>query len=401
LWLPGVLVSLLLDSHVISLPALGAGLKIVVVMLYGAFLLFASADIVLTIFFGVCFGLMLSTADYTAYYNTFYSEAPSSIFLFFVLLALAALVHRVTTLRIVLFLVAAALLGACKLQYTYLWLLSVGFLLWIVYRAGRLNVRTALAVSALGVAVGLPPIYNLWRVSTEFGLFHYNDYNRVYDGILTFSDDPRRLLRIVGADDVTCVGTIVFEPVGIRCAEQHPASYSRANTLRLLAAEPVVVPRMIGFAADSMQDLSLEYLGKYERGDPRVVTLPRTGPSSWVSAIRRDFYSQYPGPPWNLWSAVKYRLFPRGVALFAYLLSALVFFMFARDRRVGAPLRYAGVFSVLVCFSQMVVDVFGDGKEEMIKHLYLANIAFDVSLVLLAAGVLMLARNRAARVGSP
>ena len=393
LWLPGVLLSVLVHPGKISLAVVGSCAEVLIGLLYFGFLMTGCTEMALTIIFGLLFSLMLSTCDYAAYYASFYAEAASGSFFLLFLLALAAVIRRPDKVRIVFYLVSATLLGACKLQNSYLWLVSLALLFWLLFKAEVLNLPAAAFTILVAIAVGAVPIATLWRQSSAQDLFHYNDYNRMYHGILEFADDPRVLLPLIGADDQSCVGTIVFTETGARCAKSYPASYSRASALRLLLREPMIVLRMVAFAAGSMQDISLEYLGKYQLGDARAVPLPRGGPSSWISAERRDFYTQIPQPAWNLWSSIKYHGFPRGRALFVYLVVAAALFGSMLGSRDRLALRYVGLFCLFTCASQMAVAILGDGKEEIIKHLYLANVAFDASLILLVGAVLILLRE--------
>ena len=392
LWLPAVALALIVHAPAVALPSIGGTLEAVVATFYCALLLNLVDDVVVMAVFAVGFGLMVTTCDYAAYNNTFYSEGASAVFFFAFLFALAALVLKPSRPRFFWYFVATALLSASKLQSSYILILAFIAAICVLLHAGTLNVRRLSLVFALGLLIGGPPIANIWYQSNDLRLFRYNDYDRVYDGILTFSDDPKAALAAVGGGDPACVGTIVFMPVGAHCAEAYPESLSRASALRLLEREPAIVPRMIGFAADSMQDISLEYLGKYELGDARATVLPKTGPSSWESAGHRDFYSQYPAPPADAWSHLKYALFPRGAWLFAYIAVAGCIFWFARGSNRLTAIRYCGLVSLAVCGSQMVVDIFGDGREEIIKHLYLANVAFDASLILLVAALVIVIR---------
>ena len=381
LWLPGIAVGNFVHPGVVWLPLVAAGEKAVLVAAYAVFLALFVDGVAPTLFFAVAFGFLLSATDYTVYLNSFYSEGGSGIFFLIFLVAICALERRFSFGGTVLYFAALTLLAASKIQYVYLWPIGFALAFWIVRRAGRLDVRTGVISACLGLAIGIPPICNLVHQSTDLALFQYNDYDRMYDGLLVFADDPRAMLARAGANDPACIGTIAFEPAGIRCAAAHPESLSRASALRVIAADPPVVAHMIGFAADSMQDISLEYLGKYAAGDARAFALPATGPSSWASSNTRDYYTQFAAPPWNAWSALKYVAFPRGWLLLVYFAAAFAFFVYpGRGSPAFAP-RVCGASCIVVSFTQLVIAIFGDGREEIVKHLYLANLAFDVSLI--------------------
>ena len=390
---PGVLLGMLIHPGVVSLRLIGWGEQCGVALVFFWFVMAGMESLAGTTLLGAAFVAMLSTCDYAAYYRSFYDEAAAGVYFLGCLATIALVIRRPSRTHVALYLSAATLLAACKVQYLCLWPLSIVLLLRLLQRAGRLTASRGALILVAGLVFAAAPALALWRQSAVQGQFHDNDYNRVYDGILTFADLPAAMLARAGVGDSACIGTIIYTPKGQGCAKAYPASFSRASAWRLLAGQPAIAWRMLRFAADCMQDVSLEYLGKYAVGDRNAVVLPRVGPSSWTSAGNRDFYTQFSGPRWNLWSRVKYAVFPRGGALVAYLAAIVVLFVLTRGAAEILALRYTALFCSATCASQIAVAVFGDGREEIIKHLYLANVAFDASLILGLGATAILVRR--------
>jgi hypothetical protein len=88
---------------------------------------------------------------------------------------------------------------------------------------------------------------------------------------------------------------------------------------------------------------------------------------------------------------MKLRLFPAGPALFVWLFLMLALFaVFHRGTDAFlSDLSFAGLLVTLACPVHMWIEVFGDGKRDLIKHLFLPNVLFDIS-VILAVNVLVL-----------
>ena len=93
--------------------------------------------------------------------------------------------------------------------------------------------------------------------------------------------------------------------------------------------------------------------------------------------------------PLNFWSWLRYHSFPHGWPLL------LAFGLFigvalAGYRRGGLvqDLALVGLVATVACMFDIQIAVTGDGSENLIRHLFLSNVLFD--LALLAAGNIVL-----------
>src|SRR5690606_8589078 len=142
------------------------------------------------------------------------------------------------------------------------------------------------------------------------------------------------------------------------------------NTVSVFLREPLAGARLARFTFASMQDLSLDYIGNYAAGDPRDASrLCRDGDPALLASSRafeRDL-------PWNAWSEIKYHVFPRGLGLVVSLALLLVVFEGLRRRGPASAraMASAGMLLIAACVVDMLVAVAGDGRYELIKHLFL------------------------------
>lgn len=85
----------------------------------------------------------------------------------------------------------------------------------------------------------------------------------------------------------------------------------------------------------------------------------------------------------NLWSLVKQWTFPRGDALLVFVALYTVLFTFRLRQSFDlSEVAAAGLFASVGVLTEMVVAFLGDGNQELQKHLFLANLFFDIATVL-------------------
>jgi hypothetical protein len=223
---------------------------------------------------------------------------------------------------------------------------------------------------------------------TRAGSTQANPYNSLFYGVLAFSSNPSAHLRDLGMDDATqCVNTSAFSSVGPDCLIKYQNQMSFQNTMRVIYREPVVIFRMLRYALNNMQDVSLDYLGKYSFYDPRSKTSPRvptgtTGERFWSSTAETI--------PLNLWARLKFKFFPIGYALAFTLIGFGIWFIWGLiSTGINQDLALIGLMSTVACVAHMFTAILGDGKAELIKHLFLSNILFDIAAVVFLNSVLI------------
>ncbi len=206
----------------------------------------------------------------------------------------------------------------------------------------------------------------------------------MFKGILTFSNDPRaRLAELDLSDSEDCLGAHAFTPEAYRFFKQHERRLSWLQLPRVAWAEPCAMFRMLMYAPRNMQDLSSDDLGKLARSDARYGPTPPLPPlvderRAWIDD------ADLPGLL-NIWSFLKYRYFPTGYALLASLaLYTAVFAAALRSKRFQdgtADLALIGLMATVACPIDFCVAICGDGRCGLIKHLFLANLLFDVATI--------------------
>lgn len=305
-----------------------------------------------------CLALIFSDIGYVSFCNSFYQETGALVFLALLvpgLLLLAEGFYRPSCLMI-----TPVLLLYCTAKPQYLaTAVFLGVALGAVYNLGwfwegplpgrrlraGLTVLSLLALAGAGVwVVGRMPAWNM-RIAVS---------HRYYAGVLAVSRDPAAHLARKGlpASAVKYVGAFKSpEDAG-----------SLRDLLDVIWHEPAVPFRMIARAAGLMQDVRLDYLGM----------APIDFPASAHS----------PGG-FGAWSAVKRMVFPRGTAYLVWLGAALALSVglccarARRMRRLGAVLLLLNAGSIIELMAAL-----GDGFWECPKHLYAANLFFDLSLAL-------------------
>ena len=142
----------------------------------------------------------------------------------------------------------------------------------------------------------------------------------------------------------------------------------------IILHEPSIAWDMLVFAADSMQRAELTHLSK------RVVYNEPHAVKPWASWLPASVAAD---TPLNAWTRLKRAAFPTGVWLIVVLvlLALLPTFAWNHQRRLVRTLARTTVMLALAVLAEMWMQVFGDGQRDLIKHLYLANVCFDGSIM--------------------
>ena len=400
LWLPGVLASAAVASPAVSLPWLSLVPRALLLGELWVLLRWAQrqpAGRWLPWTLGGPLVLLLTTTDNAAYLNSFYQEAASQVFLLPTLFSLVYLKARPGWPRLALAVACLALLTTAKSSTIYWPLLALPFGLyaWTARDPARWRRHAAPILAAGLILVCLLTVAA--RRLTEYHEANVNPYHSLFYGALMFSHRPAEHLRRLGlADGADCLGVSAYDERGKAYFDGHLARMTFRNTLSTLAHEPSILWRMGYFGLCSMQDISLEYLGKYAEDDPRAANRP-----PWqgigTGSEQRVWTAPLAASGANLWSDLKFHAFPTGASL-ALTLAAFAAFCGWRLRApgTGGDLALTGLLATLAVVADLAVAMLGEGRHELIKHLYLANLLFDVAAIACLNGVLVWWRERAA-----
>jgi hypothetical protein len=193
---------------------------------------------------GLPLALLLMAVDYVRYFNTFYRETGTIVFLLSLLVSLAML--DATRHERTAFLLSGAsltLLATAKITNVYWPFLALPFLL--LARGGRR--RLAAVGAAFLVSVGLELI-----VFPRAELPPIRDrqaYDSLYIGVLTFSARPVEHLTRLGLEDtVDFVGKNRFAEGPEPWLDEHPRRVTVFTTLDVVLHEPTAFLKELHFA---------------------------------------------------------------------------------------------------------------------------------------------------------
>jgi hypothetical protein len=234
--------------------------------------------------------------------------------------------------------------------------------------------------------VGAKSQYADWQSSYEV-----NQYNSLFLGALKFSKDPGDHLKRIGLENaVDCVGVSPYSPPGIVCFNAHQGQLSFLKVLDVIIHEPRIFLRQILLASGEMQDITVEYLGKYSIYDPN--SSPRI-----KKAVNERYFGRSEMTLFNIWANLKYYFFPRKYFLLLYLGTAFIVFLynFWKGSVVSRELSLVGLVATMATLVDFMVTILGGGEIELIKHLFSANLLFDISLIAMLGLVCVFIKARA------
>jgi hypothetical protein len=378
LWLPGALLNYLLySSKVLYLPILSFVPKLflfsTLLLLFTWIRLDTKYTTILLFSIGVPVTLVLTNTEYLAYFNSFYQESASLVFLVLLIITILRLRQRLSLAYLLFSLTSILLLATAKQSNLYWPLLAIPFVSYICYLKKNIRVRTIILVNVALILL----FTSASAFVTKAGYVKYNPYHSLFYGVLSFSNNPTAHLQDIGMDDAAeCINTSAWSPVGSACFTKYRSQLSFKNTAIVICKEPIVMLKMMKYALDNMQDVFLD-LGKYSYDDPRS----RTSPG--ISNFEKRFWlSTNETIPLNLWAKLKFKFFPTGYVLFFVIIGFIIWFILRlKDTGINQDLALIGLMSTVACVSDMIVAILGDGKADLIKHLFLSNFLFDIAAI--------------------
>jgi hypothetical protein len=256
-------------------------------------------------------------------------------------------------------LIIAAFIGSAKTAYFYLPTLVAIF---IFPKFGdRLSVCKFLLLTTVCQAIAFCPVY---FSKTE----KINSYHSVYFGALkTLKQEEAERLDSIGEKPILheCIGTPVFNQLGINCMENANASY--ADVARLVFSNPKIGSKMVSMVLVEGRNTTLNYLGKGITGSPNFHDL------GVFNIIQSIFLKGY------------------NIAILIFLGFAVLLLQHKVVQEVKAyyAMLITGVFLGVFGFSQYLVAL-GDGFYEITKHLIVGNYTLALAFPFLAPTMLLL-----------
>lgn len=379
LWLPGAILNYLVYSRrVLYLPILALFPKLILFVVL--LLLFCWIDrypryrVVLLLSLSVPMVLIFTNTEYMAYFHSFYLESASYVFLF-LLLASILLIKQDSSIKYLLCSLASIVLLTTAKPANFYWpFLAVPFVFYAWSLKRTIQARVWIIASLIVIVF----IIYVSRLINAPGFNPVNPFNSLFVGVLRFSSDPPARLQELGMDGATeCLGNTAFTPVGASCLASYQSQISYKYTVLVLYREPIVLFRMLKFAFDHMQDLSVDYLGKYAFDDPRSNTFPP------IVSEQQRFWPPVTESLWlNLWAKWKFEVFPTGYALGFVLVCFFLWFLWRiKSAGIQQDLALIGLLCTVACLVDMTIVILGDGIVELVRHLFLSNLLFDIALL--------------------
>ena len=320
----------------------------------------------------VCF--VLSDVGYFSFFNSFYSESATLVFLILWVAAAFLLPGRDVSLSIRdgFFLMCCGLFLTAKPQNAVLAPLAIALwwsLRWPTSRGGKH--RLALAV----VGVLLLAVAMFYLAMRPFQ--QVNRYNHVFQGILGKDPMAPEKLRTFGLGDeyAELIGTHWWSPLS---AARERLKWSTAEKLktsdivRYYWHHPERFAALFSQGAAAAFAFRPEGLGNFERS--------KGGPPGEMSSRLAH------------WTGVKKALYPRtsrALIVAGVLLGVLWIMLLRRGVSDSETLRMAqlGLCLWAMAVTQLFAVLIGGGEVELVRHLFLFNALADLSLVVLTLAV--------------
>jgi len=366
IWLPGVILNYLLYSNTtLFIPIVSIIPRLLLIFLLYRFLVFIDKNTKNPIFFylicGIPFTLLISTTDYLIFLNSFYQEIGTIIFLLSLfIISLDFFSSDNFSNRKVIFLYFLLVLLALAKPNNFYWPILYTF---IQFFAGN-KIKGKLSKFSTFVLIIIVFISSITSVTISRlpSSMSYTKYHTIFYGALTFSEHPETHLEKLGYDQaaLSCIGKSGFHDQ--LCFEKYKDKTNLSQLFQIYFREPEVFFSSVAFTASNMQNLSLDYLGKYQEGDD----------------------TQYRKIRLNLWSEIKKIIFPKGIFLLIITITIISILGFSLTKEKSNSQNTYGYLTIMffsACVLEMIISIIGDGRQELIKHLFSANLCFDLGAI--------------------
>ncbi len=364
LWIPGALLNYFFISdsilYMVALsifPRLLAGLCLFGLIIY--FSIHKRHTFFLLVLILLPLVLLLNTSNNAAYFNSFYQESGSLVYFlllltWFLLRGKIANSPWVTIGYGLLFLTTIA--KASNFYFPFLFM-PVLFGLKRTFK----NPKMAALVLALTL---LPIAFTITLVGDRSPA---NRYNALFFGVLVSSKYPEQRLIDIGITDpdaIKCRGGF-FSELSMACYEKYRDKVSLKSIGIFILREPTILVHHAERLANTMQKTDNDR-GKYAPGD---------------ETHRNELL-------YNGWAWLKQNYFPKGWAFYWFLLAQGIITIILKWKSAHPLVQDFSTLNLILLagtWLDMWIAIFGDGIADLVKHLFMANLMFDLSIFLTIA----------------
>lgn len=389
LWLPGILLNVLtISNQVLALSSLSFVAKVLAFLLLFVFVRWVYHSIQSISFLGLVGGLLvilLTTTAYLSYWNSFFLEMGGIIYLLGFVFSLVFFALQPNWKRFLLAVILLLLFCTSRPSYLYFLFFGIPLLLFLWYQKvrkrpylfGMAGILSPLVLFAFFASILVTPAYS-----------RINIYDSLFLGVLKFSRNPEKHLERWGIPEaIVCVNISPHFPLGSECMDKLIPPLSFRTTIDIVLHEPRLIWDQAIFAAENMQDITIDYLARYDINDPRFPNHLR------LRVANERAFAPYEKQFFNFWAYLKYHYFPRGIWLFIVLAVFSLFSLWVYFK-IGDPtiqaLSVPGFLLSFLCGLEIYVTMLAGGVIELIRHLFLANLMFDIALGIMVGLVLLL-----------
>ena len=318
---------------------------------------------------GVSLVVVGTDVAYVSYFNSFYMESASLIFLS-LLVGLALLCVRAARPKLwvaTAYSLCAALFISAKPQNYFL---AVPLALVPVSLLPRLG-RRSRKMCAVALAVALICVAGALYVRIPRQLKCANLWNSVFVGLLDHSPSPREDLRELGLDPALerYVGEPAFDGAPVLEVTEN---YGFAGIGLFYVRHPMRLVALLQRSARQAFLLHYDHLGNFEKA------------SGLAYRSRSHAFA--------LWHRLRRAVLPKALWFLIMFFGAMGLAILAEIRirglstSAGLTAVFCGVLAAMGAL-QFVICVLGDGTYELTKHLYLFEILFDACMIAAASWV--------------
>ncbi len=362
LWLPGLFLNgLIYSNQQLFLPIITIFPRFLIILFLWIILKWISRNrhkLLLTLTIGIPYVLIFTSTDYIAYFNSFYQELGSLIFVLLLIITLVKVIASPQKKFPVLIFGIVGLLLTTSKASNLIWVPIL--MLFFIYLA--INRKKFLFYFSFSIIFLLSSASISYYVSANESMRDATAYSSLFYGALSFSSDPVNILGKLHLGEFRdCINVEPFTRKGDDCVFRVKNRNSHLNSFKAIIIDPNILINQLRFGASNIQNLSLDYLGKFSLSDPIDRRVNRL----------------------NLWSTIKFNYFPKNNLYFLSIAVMALIFLIGLRVFDGSTFIIAliGIISAVASVLDLFIAVFGDGRRDILKHLLMSNFLFDIALI--------------------